>query len=431
MYLCQLKLIYQILPATIAGKHLGEMKQYDVFVSYRRESFAQANLIAEKLRKLGYSVFFDIDTLRSNKFNEQLLDAINNCSDFILILPPHALDRCDNEKDWVRAEVLHALQQKKNIIPILLTGFEWPEEMPAGLEELPYYQSIKVGDVEFFDQTVARLAGYLLSRPHKDMRKFWKKFVAVFIAICVLGGVGVSVMYHMAAKLCLSVATTLTFEVSNLNALRLAEEKMMGLWQDIQKTTSNKSYKNDRELIEISKKTYFDGMQNLMQNIDVSNNSVARVEQFTTFESFLLGLYGHTPQDIYAFNGFFDASYADVHYLANLMNLSIQNDSTDVLGYAINNHFDAHKYVINSVYYLYVSTLSKMPSMARKLGLEKMPEWTIFADLARFGLTQEEYNSLAEIEMKKYQEKANELRIYMERTMEKLKQQEEYLNISK
>jgi len=30
----------------------------------------------------------------------------------------------------------------KNIIPVMLAGFEWPKPMPEGLEELPNYQAI-------------------------------------------------------------------------------------------------------------------------------------------------------------------------------------------------------------------------------------------------------------------------------------------------
>ena len=39
--------------------------KYDVFISYRRDAFESANLIAEKLRSAGYTVFFDVEMLRS------------------------------------------------------------------------------------------------------------------------------------------------------------------------------------------------------------------------------------------------------------------------------------------------------------------------------------------------------------------------------
>ena len=78
------------------------MQPYDIFISYRRSSYDTANLIATRLKAAGYSVFFDMETLRAGKFNEQLYDVIDNCKDFILVLPPKALDRCVNEDDWVR-----------------------------------------------------------------------------------------------------------------------------------------------------------------------------------------------------------------------------------------------------------------------------------------------------------------------------------------
>ena len=99
-------------------------QSYDIFISYRRSSYDTANLIATRLKAAGYSVFFDMETLRSGKFNEQLFEFIDNCKDFILILPPNALDRCVNEDDWVRLETMRAMGAKKNIIPVMKNAGE-------------------------------------------------------------------------------------------------------------------------------------------------------------------------------------------------------------------------------------------------------------------------------------------------------------------
>ena len=118
-------------------------KKYDIFISYRRVGgFESANLIAEKLRHMGYSVFFDVESLRSGRFNEQLYGVIEECKDFIVVLPEKGLDRCSNadgsvnEEDWIRKEVTHAMKKNKNIVPVMLAGFEWPKPMPTGMEEL-------------------------------------------------------------------------------------------------------------------------------------------------------------------------------------------------------------------------------------------------------------------------------------------------------
>ena len=109
------------------------MKKYDIFISYRRDNYHSANLIATRLKAEGYRVFFDLESMRSGKFNEQLYQVIEQCKDFVLVLPPDSLDRCHNEDDWVRLEILEAIRTGKNIIPVLLTGFKWPETMPKGL----------------------------------------------------------------------------------------------------------------------------------------------------------------------------------------------------------------------------------------------------------------------------------------------------------
>ena len=50
---------------------------------------------------------------------------IDECNDVLVILPPNSLERCVNEDDWMRLEVAYAIRQGKNIIPIMMKGFEW------------------------------------------------------------------------------------------------------------------------------------------------------------------------------------------------------------------------------------------------------------------------------------------------------------------
>ena len=94
---------------------MEEQKKYDIFISYRREGGAEmADSIYQRLQNAGYSVFLDLEQLKSGKFNEQLLSVIDSCTDFIVVLPPNALDRCSDVDDWVRREVEHAIKKNKN-----------------------------------------------------------------------------------------------------------------------------------------------------------------------------------------------------------------------------------------------------------------------------------------------------------------------------
>lgn len=117
---------------------------YDIFISYRRKG-AGAGVAGElqaKLENLGYKVFLDVDEIGSGRFPEQIERAIAECKDFILVLSPGTLDRCVEEEDWVRREIIQALTQNKNIIGVGLPGFLMPEaeSLPSPLKPMTTIQ---------------------------------------------------------------------------------------------------------------------------------------------------------------------------------------------------------------------------------------------------------------------------------------------------
>ena len=129
----------------------------DVFLSYRREGAdSLAQLLYTRLTNDGYRVFLDVESLRSGKFNEKLYLQIESCKDFVLILPPHGLDRCENSDDWVRLEIEHAIKNKKNIIPVMMRGFEFPDTLPQSISQLPKFNSISA-NMEYFDAVIEKL----------------------------------------------------------------------------------------------------------------------------------------------------------------------------------------------------------------------------------------------------------------------------------
>ena len=94
---------------------------YDIFISYRRDGGEYtAKILRDHLQDAGYRTFFDVESLRSGNFNTKLYSVIDECTDFLLVLSPGALDRCKNEDDWVRREVEYALEKGKNVILFLV-----------------------------------------------------------------------------------------------------------------------------------------------------------------------------------------------------------------------------------------------------------------------------------------------------------------------
>ena len=141
---------------------------FDVFISYRRKGgFETGKLVYYSLQQRGYRVFLDVEALRSGPFNKQLYNVIDSVSDFVLILSKDALERCNNEGDWVREEILRAIKSNKNIIPIIQNDFKFPEPMPPGLEGLEYYNGV-VASIDYFDAAMDKLATMLKATPRSS-----------------------------------------------------------------------------------------------------------------------------------------------------------------------------------------------------------------------------------------------------------------------
>ena len=117
--------------------------KYDIFISYRREGgYDTAKHLNDLLVRDGYKVSFDIDTLRNGDFDTQLLERINQCKDFILIVDQHAFDRTldpnfNPKNDWMRCELAYALKKNKNIIPVFLSGVtQFPANLPEDIADI-------------------------------------------------------------------------------------------------------------------------------------------------------------------------------------------------------------------------------------------------------------------------------------------------------
>lgn len=149
------------------------MERYQIFISYRRDGGdALAGRLADRFNALGYKVFYDVESMRSGTFNTQILDAVAQCSDVLLVLPPNALDRCINADDWVRRELAFALKNNKNVIPVIMRGFEFPQTLPADIDKIRYMEGVTASS-EYFDAVIDRIESLLTDGLKKvDKTKF-------------------------------------------------------------------------------------------------------------------------------------------------------------------------------------------------------------------------------------------------------------------
>ena len=139
-----------------------------IFISYRRDGGeALAQLLNDRLKMLGYEVFYDIEVLKNVHFNTELYRQIEACEDFLLILPPQALDRCIYDDDWVRREIRHALKHGKNIIPIMMRGFVFPKNLPDDIAEVSTIHGIEFETMKYLDARIEDITSRLHAAPGK------------------------------------------------------------------------------------------------------------------------------------------------------------------------------------------------------------------------------------------------------------------------
>jgi hypothetical protein len=165
---------------------------YDIFISYRRKGSGAgvAGELQAKLTNKGYNVFLDVDEIVSGTFPEQIDHAIKECSDFLLILSPGTLDRCIDESDWVRHEIMLAEKYGKNIVGVSLPGFVMPlaESLPAELHEIPEKQ-VFLWSHEYRQASFEKIVENLISTKLKKKRaKRNLSWMGIFVAVLALGG---------------------------------------------------------------------------------------------------------------------------------------------------------------------------------------------------------------------------------------------------
>ena len=154
-----------------------------IFISYRRKGGIEfASHLKDSLDE-DYDVFFDIDSMRNGRFNEQLYDHIDQADDVIVICSPNCFQPKNAQTDWMSLEIRRALDLKKNIILVTLPGFEFPDEMDPKICEIVYYQAINAS-YEYYDAFLRKLKNYLESTPKTDISKTSTSKLVIGLLLC-------------------------------------------------------------------------------------------------------------------------------------------------------------------------------------------------------------------------------------------------------
>lgn len=372
--------------------------KYDVFVSYRRSDAFTANLVAEKLKSLGYSVFFDVETLRSGNFNTQLYDVIKSCKDFVLVLPPNALDRCISENDWIRKEVCHAMACNKNIIPVLLSGFEWPNPMPQGMEQLIYYQAITASNAEFFDLSIKKLSTYLKSKP-SIKRKLVKRIYTIAVCLLALIVLGLGLWQFTTYSVCTDIVDKFSHDISIVDLLCTKTQRLNEFWDE---------YKNDSRRIDSPQSKakldslFLEVISSMRAEAESYNDYLLMDSVFSKKQIMVCARYNITEADLKAtipFTKILISSYINIcDIISNNVKMFSATEASDLL---IKLHIESFYPSCKSFFFNYLATLSSFPKHTIKKYREHATGWSNFSTEGGIHLSPDEYISAAEQEANK------------------------------
>ena len=114
-------------------------------------------------------MFFDFNGVASGDFESVILGNIKARAHFIVLLTPSALERCNEPGDWLRREIESALETKRNIVPLMLEGFDFgtpaiANQLTGKLAALKRYNALDV-PASYFMAAMERLREKFLNIP--------------------------------------------------------------------------------------------------------------------------------------------------------------------------------------------------------------------------------------------------------------------------
>jgi TolB-like protein/Tfp pilus assembly protein PilF len=142
--------------------HLTSELCYEVFISYRRDTGSDvAGRIREALINRDRQAFLDTTDLRQGYFNQILLERIATIPYFVILLSHGALDRCLEEDDVLREEIVQAHRTCRNIIPVRVPGFQPPDAgLPTEVADILQLQALEYDHI-YFDDLIDKLIAWM------------------------------------------------------------------------------------------------------------------------------------------------------------------------------------------------------------------------------------------------------------------------------
>lgn len=178
------------------------MAKRSVFLSYqRRSSSVHARYLNDKMQEWRIDVFLDVEDITQGRFDEIIEREIAKRDYFIVILTPTTL-----QSEWVVREIEAAIRHRKQIISVLMDGFDFNQPLPPSITTLKFYHGIQYIHEyaeSFFEKLKQALRSnlslptakqptvqsYTKRRRTRELRQFWMTVGGMILVAAVALGV--------------------------------------------------------------------------------------------------------------------------------------------------------------------------------------------------------------------------------------------------
>lgn len=139
-----------------------ENKNFDLFISYRRDDTAGHSRSIKKELEKNFEVFFDVDSIEGGDvFPSRLEVAIENSKIILAIIGEQYCDELKKRSgciDYIVEELKYAYSCKKTIIPVLINDLQMPDKdcIPNEINFLSTLSAIHIRHSEF-DTSISKL----------------------------------------------------------------------------------------------------------------------------------------------------------------------------------------------------------------------------------------------------------------------------------
>jgi hypothetical protein len=127
-----------------------------IFISY---AHLDAYLVFPELKRLHdlkYRLWYDVKIEPGNEWSEEISDAIDRCSYFIVFISPRSVDRL-----MIRKEILYALDHNKPVLPVYLEPTTLPGNISFLINHLQGINKFDSPNTRYYRQLELALPAYL------------------------------------------------------------------------------------------------------------------------------------------------------------------------------------------------------------------------------------------------------------------------------